>query len=59
MKGFFGKEFINIEKGGVKLVRIDPLAVKFIPGMYIQIKLNMLNGEFYKLKIKLSLFSII
>jgi len=26
VKGFFGKEFIKLEKGGVKLVRIDPLS---------------------------------
>jgi len=26
VKGFHGKEFINLEKGSVKLVKIDPLA---------------------------------
>jgi|SRR6185312_5428805 len=27
VKGFHGKEFINLEKGSVKLVKIDPLAI--------------------------------
>lgn len=26
VKGFYGKDFINIDKGGVKLVKIDPCA---------------------------------
>lgn len=26
VKGFYGKDFINIDKGGVKLVKIDPFA---------------------------------
>jgi len=27
VKGFHGKEFINLEKGSVKLVKIDPYAI--------------------------------
>jgi quercetin dioxygenase-like cupin family protein len=26
VKGFYGKEFINLEKGSVKLIRIDPFS---------------------------------
>ena len=26
VKGFFGKDFINSDKGGVKLIKIDPFA---------------------------------
>ena len=26
VKGFYGKDFITMDKGGVKLVKIDPLA---------------------------------
>ncbi len=27
VRGFYGKEFINLENGQVKLIKIDPLAV--------------------------------
>lgn len=27
VKGFYGKDFVNLEKGSVKLVKIDPFAL--------------------------------